>query len=112
MMGTGNSQFGSDLDSATQHLLNRGSKLTELLKQNQFSPLTIEQQVCVLFCGVKGFLDKLNLNQINRFEIEFLASLDNKGSFLLQTIRDEKLISKETETKLREFIESFLISFK
>jgi len=59
------SQFGSDLDSATQHLLNRGSKLTELLKQNQFSPLTIEQQVCVLFCGVKGFLDKLNLNQIN-----------------------------------------------
>ena len=106
------SQFGSDLDSATQHLLNRGSKLTELLKQNQFSPLTIEQQVCVLFCGVKGFLDKLNLNQINRFEIEFLASLDNKGSFLLQTIRDEKLISKETETKLREFIESFLISFK
>jgi F-type H+-transporting ATPase subunit alpha len=106
------SQFGSDLDSATQHLLNRGSKLTELLKQNQFSPLTIEQQVCVLFCGVKGFLDKLNLNQINRFEIEFLASLDNKGSFLLQTIRDEKLISKETETKLREFIQSFLTSFK
>jgi F-type H+-transporting ATPase subunit alpha len=106
------SQFGSDLDFATQHLLNRGSKLTELLKQNQFSPLTIEQQVCILFCGVKGFLDKLNLNQINKFEIEFLSILENKGAFLLQIIRDEKLISKETEIKLREFIKIFLSSFK
>jgi proton translocating ATP synthase F1 alpha subunit len=105
-------QFGSDLDAATQHLLNRGSKLTELLKQNQFSPLTIEQQVCVLFCGVKGFLDKLEINQIGRFESEFLSALENNGSFLLKTISTEKMISDETEIKLRDFIKDFLTSFK
>jgi len=67
------SQFGSDLDAATQHLLNRGSKLTELLKQSQFSPLTIEQQVFVLFAGVKGYLDKIDIKRINSFERAFLT---------------------------------------
>jgi proton translocating ATP synthase F1 alpha subunit len=105
-------QFGSDLDASTQHLLNRGAKLTELLKQNQFSPLTIQQQVCVLFSGVKGYLDKLEISQIGKFEIEFLAALDTKGSSLLETIRTEKVISAQTETKLREFIVDFLVSFK
>ena len=105
-------QFGSDLDAATQHLLNRGAKLTELLKQNQFSPLTIEQQVCVLFCGVKGFLDKLEISQIGRFESEFLLALNDKGSGLLQTISKEKVINEQTETNLREFIKNFLVSFK
>ena len=105
-------QFGSDLDAATQHLLNRGSKLTELLKQNQFSPLTIQQQVCVLFCGVRGYLDKLEISQIGRFETEFLAALDGKGSNLLQVIATEKVISGDTETKLKDFITDFLSSFK
>jgi proton translocating ATP synthase F1 alpha subunit len=105
-------QFGSDLDASTQHLLNRGAKLTELLKQNQFSPLTIQQQVCVLFSGVKGYLDKLEISQIGKFEIEFLAALDTKGSSLLEIIRTEKVISAQTETKLREFITDFLVSFK
>jgi proton translocating ATP synthase F1 alpha subunit len=105
-------QFGSDLDAATQHLLNRGAKLTELLKQNQFSPLTIEQQVCVLFSGVRGFLDKLDISQIGRFETEFLAALETKGSDILQIIKKEKAIQSETEKKLKEFIVNFLASFK
>ena len=105
-------QFGSDLDAATQHLLNRGAKLTELLKQNQFSPLTIEQQVCVLFSGVKGYLDKLELNQIGRFETEYLGALNTKGSDILQIIKTEKVISDKTEARLREFIKDFLSSFK
>ena len=76
-------QFGSDLDAATQHLLNRGSKLTELLKQSQFTPLTIEQQVCVLFAGVKGYLDKVNITQIGNFEKALLLDLSNKNQHFL-----------------------------
>jgi proton translocating ATP synthase F1 alpha subunit len=102
-------QFGSDLDAATQHLLNRGSKLTELLKQNQFSPLTIEQQVCVLFAGVKGYLDKVEINRIQNFEQELLASLVNNP--LLDKIRNDKAISPELEKELHAYMSNFLSSF-
>jgi len=87
------SQFGSDLDAATQHLLNRGSKLTELLKQSQFSPLTIEQQVFVLFAGVKGYLDKIDIKRINSFERAFLTDLTQNQSEMLNTIKTKKVIS-------------------
>jgi len=88
-------QFGSDLDAATQHLLNRGSKLTELLKQSQFTPLTIEQQVCVLFAGVKGYLDKINITQIGNFEKALLLDLANKNQHFLNKIKTDKAISAD-----------------
>jgi F-type H+-transporting ATPase subunit alpha len=105
-------QFGSDLDAATQHLLNRGSKLTELLKQGQFSPLTIEQQVCILFAGVKGYLDKLDINAIESFEKILLADLEQKRSDILETIRTQKAISPEFETTLHTYMKAFVVSFK
>lgn len=105
-------QFGSDLDAATQHLLNRGSKLTELLKQGQFSPLTIEQQVCVLFAGVKGYLDKLTLSQIGTFEQALLVDLAQKNTAILDKIRTEKVISPEFEKELHAYMAKFVESFK
>lgn len=105
-------QFGSDLDAATQHLLNRGSKLTELLKQGQFSPLTIEQQVCVLFAGVKGYLDKVDISQIGSFEQALLADLNQKNANILNTIKSEKVLSPEFEKELHTYMSSFVESFK
>lgn len=104
-------QFGSDLDAATQHLLNRGSKLTELLKQGQFSPLTIEQQVCVLFAGVKGYLDKIEISKIGSFEQALLTELDQKNSNILEVIRTKKAISPEFEKELHSFMANFVSSF-
>jgi F-type H+-transporting ATPase subunit alpha len=105
-------QFGSDLDAATQHLLNRGSKLTELLKQGQFAPLTIEQQVCVLFAGVKGYLDKVEISAIGNFEKTLLLDLEQKHGDILETIRTQKALSPEFEAKLHTYMQSFVSSFK
>jgi F-type H+-transporting ATPase subunit alpha len=104
-------QFGSDLDAATQHLLNRGSKLTELLKQSQFTPLTIEQQVCVLFAGVKGYLDKINITQIGNFEKALLIDLANKNQHFLNKIKTDKAISPEFEKELHEYMKAFSTAF-
>jgi F-type H+-transporting ATPase subunit alpha len=104
-------QFGSDLDAATQHLLNRGSKLTELLKQSQFAPLTIEQQVCILFAGVKGYLDKVNIAQIGNFEKALLVDLETKNQNILSQIRKEKSISPEFEKELHTYMKNFSASF-
>jgi len=104
-------QFGSDLDAATQHLLNRGSKLTELLKQSQFAPLTIEQQVCILFAGVKGYLDKVNIAQIGNFEKALLVDLETKNQNILNQIRKEKSISPEFEKELHTYMKNFSASF-
>lgn len=105
-------QFGSDLDAATQHLLNRGSKLTELLKQSQFSPLTIEQQVFVLFAGVKGYLDKIDIKRINNFERALLTDLSQSHSELLNTIKTKKSISPEFEKDMHNYMAQFISSFK
>jgi len=106
------SQFGSDLDAATQHLLNRGSKLTELLKQSQFSPLTIEQQVFVLFAGVKGYLDKIDIKRINSFERAFLTDLTQNQSEMLNTIKTKKVISPDFEKDMHKYVSHFISSFK
>jgi F-type H+-transporting ATPase subunit alpha len=106
------SQFGSDLDAATQHLLNRGSKLTELLKQSQFSPLTIEQQVFVLFAGVKGYLDKIDIKRINSFERAFLTDLTQNQSEMLNTIKTKKVISSDFEKDMHRYVSHFISSFK
>jgi F-type H+-transporting ATPase subunit alpha len=100
-------QFASDLDASTQRLLNRGARLTELLKQPQFSPLPVEEQVVSIFAGVKGYLDKVKTEDVNRFEARFLDEVRAKGADILNAIRTEKAISKETEEKLKTFLEGF-----
>jgi len=104
-------QFGSDLDAATQRLLNRGARLTELLKQPQFSPLKTEEQVAVIFAGVNGYLDKLPVASVSKFEQGFLSYLRSEGSAILDAIRTEKVISDDTRSKLTAALDSFAKSF-
>ena len=104
-------QFGSDLDAATQRLLNRGARLTELLKQPQFSPLKTEEQVVVIFAGVNGYLDKLPLAQVGKFEQGLLAHMRSEGKGILDTIRTEKQISDGTREKLKAAIDAFAKTF-
>ena len=104
-------QFGSDLDAVTQRLLNRGSRLTELLKQPQFSPLKMEEQVAVIYAGVNGYLDKLTLAQVRPFEDGLLAFLRSKHADVLETIRSSTDLSSDTEAKLKAAVESFASTF-
>jgi F-type H+-transporting ATPase subunit alpha len=104
-------QFGSDLDAATQRLLNRGARLTELLKQPQFSPLKTEEQVVVIFAGVNGYLDKLAVNQVGKFEQGLLAHMRSDGKDVLDVIRTEKQISDDTRAKLKSHIDTFAKNF-
>jgi proton translocating ATP synthase F1 alpha subunit len=101
-------QFGSDLDAATQYLLNRGARLTEVLKQDQYQPMTVEQQVVVIYAATKGYLDKIAMNQIAAFEIGLLKTVDAK---LLQIIRDEKAISDSTEGQLKALCDAYTSQF-
>merc|ERR1711971_920261 len=101
-------QFGSDLDAATQQLLNRGEKLTELLKQGQYVPMPVEEQACVLYAGVRGYLDKIQTTEISRFEKMYLEAIHTKASHIPTTIRTEGYISDKTEGDLKAFIEEFL----
>ncbi|MGC6472428.1 MAG: F0F1 ATP synthase subunit alpha [Parvibaculales bacterium] len=104
-------QFGSDLDAATQQLLNRGERLTELLKQNQFSPLQVEEQVVVIYAGVNGYLDQLPTAKIGAYEEGLLALMHGKEKKLLATIRDEKALSDKTEAKLKSVVEAYTENF-
>lgn len=105
-------QFGSDLDAATQQLLSRGVRLTELLKQGQYVPLPIEEQVCIIYAGVRGHLDKLEPSKITKFEAEFLKHLKASQTELLNTIRVEGQLSKDTDAKLRKVVMDFIAAFK
>jgi F-type H+-transporting ATPase subunit alpha len=104
-------QFGSDLDAATQRLLNRGARLTELLKQPQFSPLKTEEQVAVIFAGVNGYLDKLAVNQVGKFEQGLLSYLHSEGKAILDAIRTDKQITDDTRAKLKSALDSFSKTF-
>ncbi len=106
------SQFASDLDASTRQLLARGERLTELLKQPQYSPLSVEEQVCVIYAGVKGYLDKINTNQIGDFEKALLQTLNSKGSLLLDSITKDKALSEKSEKDLQKIIEDLLSSFE
>jgi F-type H+/Na+-transporting ATPase subunit alpha len=99
-------QFGSDLDVSTQRLLNRGSRLTELLKQGQFSPLKMEEQVCVIYSGVNGFLDPLPVNKVKSFEDALLANLRGTNAAILNDIRDTKDLTDATAAKLKAVVET------
>mgnify|MGYP001186835338 CR=1 FL=1 len=100
-------QFGSDLDAATQKLLNRGSKLTELLKQNQYSPLTVAEQVISVFTGVKGYLDDIELNEIKNFETAILEKIKSEKNEILENIQSSGKLEKETEDSIIQVIEEY-----
>ena len=104
-------QFGSDLDATTQKLLDKGKKLTELLKQNQYSPMTFEEQVVSIYTGVKGYLDKVAAKDVTRFEKEFLRRVKAKHADILSAIKQEQKISEPVEAKLKEVIVEFVQIF-
>jgi len=100
-------QFGSDLDAATQQLLNRGQRLTELLKQAQYSPMSVEEQVVSIFAGVRGYLDAIPVTDVTRFEQEFMTEMRSKHQGVLDTIRDEQKLTDETEAQLKSILDGF-----
>jgi F-type H+-transporting ATPase subunit alpha len=105
------SQFASDLDAATQRLLARGARLTELLKQPQFSPVPVEEQVVAIFAGTRGYLDRVNVGDVGRFEASMLGELRAQRPELLAAIRDEREISESSEKALGEFFDGFVRTF-
>jgi len=100
-------QFSSDLDQATQNLLARGARLTELLKQPQYTPLPFEEQVVTIFAGVNGYTDAIEVNQVTQFEARLLDEIRSKGQDILKAIRTEKELSEETQAKLTKFMDDF-----
>jgi F-type H+-transporting ATPase subunit alpha len=104
-------QFGSDLDPVTQRLLNRGARLTELLKQPQFSPLKTEEQVAVIYAGVNGYLDALPVTRVREFEDGLLRSLRGEHVAILDSIREKRELTKETEAQLKSVVEAYAKSF-
>ncbi|MCW5700134.1 MAG: F0F1 ATP synthase subunit alpha, partial [Rhodospirillales bacterium] len=105
------SQFASDLDVSTQKLLARGSRLTEVLKQGQFKPYPVEEQVVVIFAGVRGYLDAIAINDVGRYEAGFLDNIRANGAEILDAIRNEKTLSADTEAKLKAFLDRYSKSF-
>jgi len=99
------SQFASDLDPATQRLLNRGRRLTEILKQPQYAPLAVEEQVCVIYSGVKGYLDKIKIEDVQTYETGLLRELRGRGADILAAVRADKALKPETEEKLKKLLE-------
>jgi len=106
------SQFGSDLDASTQKLLARGERLTELLKQGQFSPLATEEQVILLFAGVNGYMDTIEVNQISEFEDQLMETIKKDYANILDDIRSSNTLSDESEDLLKKALDSFLDNFK
>jgi F-type H+-transporting ATPase subunit alpha len=104
-------QFGSDLDASTQKLLNRGKRLTELLKQGQFQPMPFEEQVVSIFAGVNGFLDTVEANAVTRFEASLLSHIKSAHADLLADIRSKKDLSSDTTAKLKDVIGAFAKTF-
>ena len=105
-------QFGSDLDPLTQKQLSRGQRLTELLKQPQFQPLTWQQQVVVLFSGTKGYLDPLEISEIRAFEDGLLSYLDSAQSALIDDLTAKKQIDKDIEARLHEALKEYSANFQ
>jgi F-type H+-transporting ATPase subunit alpha len=104
-------QFGSDLDATTQRLLNRGARLTELLKQDQFSPLKVEEQVAVIWAGTNGYLDTLPVAQVRPFEQGLLTLLRSKHADILDAIRTSKELSNDNAAKLKSVVDGFAKTF-
>jgi F-type H+-transporting ATPase subunit alpha len=104
-------QFASDLDASTQRLLARGARLTELLKQPQFTPYPVEEQVVAIFAGVRGYLDKVAIGDVTRFEKQLLGEIKAKGADILSEIRDKRELTPDAEKKLSKFLDGFVQGF-
>ncbi|RZJ17917.1 MAG: F0F1 ATP synthase subunit alpha, partial [Brevundimonas sp.] len=104
-------KFGSDLDASTQRLLARGARLTELLKQPQYSPLTVEEQVVSVYAGTRGYLDNVAVADIGRFESELLARVHSGHKSLLDGIRTKKALTPELEAELKDILAAFAKTF-
>ena len=104
-------QFGSDLDAATKQTLNRGERLTELLKQKQYQPMAVNEMVPLIYAGVNGHLDSVPVGKILQWEADFLSHLRNNENELLESIDKEGQVTKEIDTKLKEVVQSFTKSF-
>jgi len=104
-------QFASDLDPATRAQLERGARLTELLKQNQFVPLAVEKQVVLIYAGTKGYVDRLPIDSLRDYEQELYRHFDAKQSELLTEIREKKELSSEAEGKLKAALDEFTKKF-
>ena len=105
-------QFGSDLDASTQQLLNRGAKLTELLKQDQYSPMTVSEQVISVFTGVKGHLDDVELNEIKKFEKDIIEKVKSEKQEIIDSIQASGKLEENTEKLLTQLIEEYKKSIK
>ena len=104
-------QFGSDLDASTQQLLNRGARLTELLKQAQYSPMSVSEQVVSIFSGVNGYLDKIEVSAVGRFEETLIAEMHSQHKAVLDTIESEGKVSDETQANLRDILDKLVKNF-
>ncbi|MDC0453329.1 F0F1 ATP synthase subunit alpha [Alphaproteobacteria bacterium] len=104
-------QFASDLDASTKQLLNRGARLVEILKQGQYSPLTVSEQVVSIYAGVRGYLDKVAVNDVVRFETEVLNEMRSSHADLLEAIANEKELSKENDDKLKSILDNIVEKF-
>jgi F-type H+/Na+-transporting ATPase subunit alpha len=104
-------KFGSDLDASTQRLLARGERLTELLKQPQYAPLAVEEQVAVIYAGTRGYLDKIATAQVGRFEQELLSRMHAQHQGWFDKVRTGKALTPELEAELKSILESFLATF-
>ena len=105
------SQFASDLDQSTKDLLERGRRLTEILKQPQYKPLKVEQQVIIIFAGVKGYLDKIPVNDVTKFESFLLEKMQDKGKDIISKIEKEQSISEQLESEINVFLEKVVEDF-
>jgi F-type H+-transporting ATPase subunit alpha len=104
-------QFGSDLDATTQRLLNRGARLTELLKQAQFSPLKMEEQVVVIYAGVNGYLDPIPVDRVKAFEDGLLSAMRSNHPEILDTIRTSRDLDDATTAKLKAAVDGYARTF-
>jgi F-type H+-transporting ATPase subunit alpha len=105
------SQFASDLDQSTKDLLERGRRLTEILKQPQYKPLKVEQQVIVIFAGVKGYLDKISVNDITKFETKLLEKIKTDGSNIIKQIEEKQSLNDDLEKEIHSFLEKLTDDF-
>jgi F-type H+-transporting ATPase subunit alpha len=104
-------QFGSDLDAATQKQLNRGARLVEMLKQDQFVPISVEEQVVILFAGVRGHLDEVEVSDVAAFEVSWRKYIKDNHSDILETIVKEGELSEALEARLSEICSNFVSNF-
>ena len=104
-------QFASDLDASTQKLLARGARLTELLKQPQYSPLPVEEQVVSIFAGVRGYLDKIEVAQVGRFEQGLISEIRSKHGAILEAIRTDGEIKPKTEEQFKAVLDAYAKTF-